>query len=880
MVASDADGKFHTQRANGVSSGVKECLRLQLDDGSSVSLSHYYPVFTHRGWVPAGELELEDMVAVARTYPEPEQPYEIPRDDLILCAYLMSNGATSHAHTGFCDDNLELVRECLEVSERVSGKKPTRKEDSGQAQQWSLLGLKTFRDKYGMHGLSKEKRVPPEFWRLSNENLRLFVSRFWASDGWISGREIGLGLASEGLVDDIRFMLLRLNIRTRKRFKPVKLNGKVFDSWNITVVLGDALDFFRQIDLPGMDAQVNSCIERIQATQRNTNVDVVPISRPQIQQIACELGLQKGARGLNRSKLRDMAGANTHQRLSRQKFSEFCDTIDYRGDLRWLTTNDFIWTYVRELEPIGEHPVYDLSVPEYHNFVGNHILLHNTLLTLLAPTLIGSEKPVLLIPGSLRKKTFNDAQRYRAEGWLVHPRTEVVSYEQVSRNPDLLLSIAPDTLICDEVQALKNVRAGCTKRVSRFMKIDPETKFMGLSGTLSTRSLLEFWHLLMWSVRPNLMPIPRNYGEVSEWALAVDEKVEDHARMAPGALITVLGKGIEVPSDTPEHLKKLAHARMAVKRRLHETAAFMHTSQLSCDASISMEIIVPPASPIIDASIQDLREALRNTGEDELGELLLRPADVWAKARMKAQGFEYEWEPPPPDEWRQRRRNWHRYIRWALDAHGRHLDTPMQVAQAVDKGVLDKLFDVSLDAEKPDLRLPKDILGAWREIYPTYKYRLVPRWIDESRVRWVADKYLAKTNDPWIVWVEHVAVGQKLAEISGRPFHHNKGLDANGKHIEQATGPIIASVDSNGLGMNLQQYCQNFIMSAEPTGKTWEQMFGRTHRQGQLADHVTYEILEACKEHAEGLAQVLLDAHYAFQTLGQPQRLLLADKIS
>lgn len=517
---------------------------------------------------------------------------------------------------------------------------------------------------------------------------------------------------------------------------------------------------------------------------------------------------------------------------------------------------------------------------DYGGFLGNLGLgCGKTLITLLAPTLIGAERPVLLIPGSLRKKTINDAKRYRAEGWLVHPRLELVSYEQVSRNPELLIGICPDALICDEVSALKNIKAGCTKRVSRLMRIHPTIKFMGVSGTISTRSLLEFWHLLMWSSHAQLMPLPRNYDEVAEWALAVDEKVEDYARMQPGALISVLGKDIEVPSDTPDHLVELVHARLAVRRRLHETAGFMHTSQLSCDASLSMEVVHPPASPLIEHAILDLRACLAESGEDTKGELLLRPADVWAKARMLAQGFLYDWEPPPPDEWRTRRRRWHRLIRFALGVHGRTLDTPMQVAQAVDKGILVDKFDVSLDPEKPDMRLPQEILADWRQIEPTYKYKLVPRWIDDSRMRWVSEKYLRKPEN-MIVWVEHVAAGQKLAELSGRPFHHNKGLDAQGRHIEQASGPIIASVSANYRGVNLQQYHKNFILSADPVGSTLEQLMGRTHRQGQLEDHVYYWIFQACQEHVDGITQVLRDAYYAFQTLGEPQRLLLADKVN
>jgi hypothetical protein len=472
-------------------------------------------------------------------------------------------------------------------------------------------------------------------------------------------------------------------------------------------------------------------------------------------------------------------------------------------------------------------PAQVAALTEYHDYGGFlgalAIGAGKTLVSLLAPTLAGAEHPVLLIPGGLREKTLRDAERYRADGWLVHPQIRLVSYEEVSRHPDLLLHLAPDHLICDEVSALKNLKkAACAKRVAHLMTLRPSTHFMGLSGTVSTRSLHEFWHLLMWSSRANFMPLPRTQNEVAEWALAVDEKISGHARMMPGALITKLGQGIVVPPATPEHLKELVHARMAVQRRLHETPGFLHTSTLSCPASMSMTVVEPPHSARIEAAITELRESVAREGESTDGTLMLRPADVWAKARMAAQGFLYDWDPPPPDEWRVRRRHWHKVIRFCLAEYSRLVDSPMQVAKAIDRGTITLPIDVSND-DKPDKRKPADVLAAWRAIAPTYKYKLVPRWFDDSRMRWVAQKYLGPKSPACIVWVEHIAVGRKLHELSGRSFHHSGGLDANNVHIEQARGPIIASVEANHKGVNLQQYFRNFIVSAEPTGETWEQ---------------------------------------------------------
>jgi Replicative DNA helicase len=43
-----------------------------------------------------------------------------------------------------------------------------------------------------------------------------------------------------------------------------------------------------------------------------------------------------------------------------------------------LENRDIFWDEIVSIEPIGEKQVYDLTVPETHNFVANDICLHNT----------------------------------------------------------------------------------------------------------------------------------------------------------------------------------------------------------------------------------------------------------------------------------------------------------------------------------------------------------------------------------------------------------------------------------------------------------------------------------------------------------------------
>ena len=42
--------------------------------------------------------------------------------------------------------------------------------------------------------------------------------------------------------------------------------------------------------------------------------------------------------------------------------------------------------------------------------------------------------------------------------------------------------IQPDLIIADECHLLKNHKAGRTRRVTRYMREHPETKFVGVSG--------------------------------------------------------------------------------------------------------------------------------------------------------------------------------------------------------------------------------------------------------------------------------------------------------------------------------------------------------------------------------------------------------------
>ena len=140
-----------------------------------------------------------------------------------------------------------------------------------------------------------------------------------------------------------------------------------------------------------------------------------------------------------------------------------------------------------------------------------------TLTTLLLPDAMKSKRAVLLIKPNLREQFWGrDVPNYGrhfhiAKCWKIDARWKsevklfegeadlfVVAYSELSsaKQADILDRIEPDLIIADEAHHLRNRTASRTKRFLRYMKEHPECRFVGLSGTMTKRSLYDFQHLI------------------------------------------------------------------------------------------------------------------------------------------------------------------------------------------------------------------------------------------------------------------------------------------------------------------------------------------------------------------------------------------------
>jgi hypothetical protein len=475
-----------------------------------------------------------------------------------------------------------------------------------------------------------------------------------------------------------------------------------------------------------------------------------------------------------------------------------------------------------------------------------------TLISLLAPFVMGSRRPLLLTRANLIEKTKRDG-RELAIHWPVPNFIRIESYEKLGRtnHAELLNLYRPDLIVADEAHRLKNPKAAVTRRVHRYMNAHPETRVVAISGTITRKSLLEYAHLLKWCLKGQL-PVPDSYSELEDWSGALDD-TDGEAKVLPGALILLCNTEERALED------QRTAARRGFRRRLVETPGVVATKGDQLGASLTIQAVKTDMAQVIDQAFYTLRHDWKTPDDWSLNE----PMHVAQVARQLAVGFYYKWDPRPPQAWIDTRKEWSQWCRYILTNNKRNLDSELQVRNAIDHGHYPDAYPA---------------LENWRRIEASFKPNTVPVWLDDSVIDLAARWAMTQTG---IVWCEHIAFAERLARKTNLVYYGEGGLDRQGRYIENHSPgeSLIASEGSNCEGRNLQYlFSRNLIISPSASGQRWEQLLGRTHRDGQPADEVIADVLCTCKEHAGALEKARRQALFTEATMpGQTQKLLYAD---
>jgi hypothetical protein len=459
-----------------------------------------------------------------------------------------------------------------------------------------------------------------------------------------------------------------------------------------------------------------------------------------------------------------------------------------------------------------------------------------SLVSLLAPVVLDAKRPLLLVPAALRDQTLSHVVPKMRKHWRLSSALQVRGYSEISleKNKDLLDELSPDLIIFDECHYLKNKSAGRTKRVLRFLREHPDVWCAALSGTIASRSLKDWSHISQWTLRDG-SPVPSKWQELSEWAEALDADVPEEQRFLPGAL--------------KKFCKKDESPRAGFRRRLVETPGVIATKENDLGCSL----VIQARNPAVPLVVQAALEKLRTSWETPNGDPLTNAIDLWRHAREIALGFWYAWTEAPPQDWMKARRVWKRYVRETLKHNRRGLDTELQVWNESSRG-------------------PHIEWSNWSVLKDSFKPISKPRWISDFAIQ---DCVKWFEEDAGIVWVEHVAFGERLSQFTNFRYFGAGDNDI----VTTPETKIIASIQAHCEGKNLQRWFRNLIVSPPARGQTWEQVLGRTHREGQQADEVSCDVFLHAQELRDGFEHARSDARYLEETYGHRQKLNFADMV-
>jgi hypothetical protein len=223
---------------------------------------------------------------------------------------------------------------------------------------------------------------------------------------------------------------------------------------------------------------------------------------------------------------------------------------------------------------------------------------------------------------------------------------------------------------------------------------------------------------------------------------------------------------------------------------------------------------------------------------------LVDGVEVYAHALELALGFYYVWNPRPPEFWLEARRLWGAFVRKTikLGKYDSDLDVALHAHEfhtTVDDML--KIVNDDEDAEHEDREVGRrHVYDHWRKTRDESGFKITKQaiWICDSVLK--AGKAWLDSHPRGILWTAHVAFGEKLAEFSGYPYCGQEGRDATGRLIDDVNGPVIASVRANSTGRDLQfKWADNLILTAIAEAAQLEQLYARTHRDGQDEDTVT-----------------------------------------
>ncbi|HLF53642.1 MAG TPA: LAGLIDADG family homing endonuclease, partial [Candidatus Nanoarchaeia archaeon] len=297
-----------SEKSDFFSRKVNKLLKVKLRSGKEIKLTPEHPLLTIKGWQEASKIGIGNRIATPREMPAFGKE-KIPEHEIKLLAYLLAEG---HLSNGFClfsnfdekiiadfKNSVELFDKDLKVDMhskpgcfRVSQKKKAysikeiKRNSRGQFTDNNVIYEKSsiikWLMKLGLYDkLSAQKFLPDKIMKLDKNQMSIFLNRLFSCDGSIFKTkdywQTSYASSSEKMIRQVQDILLRFGILSRLREKKIKLDDKIFDSFELVINSENTLKVIEEIGFFGKkEERQRIAKEEISVKTRNPNIDTIP----------------------------------------------------------------------------------------------------------------------------------------------------------------------------------------------------------------------------------------------------------------------------------------------------------------------------------------------------------------------------------------------------------------------------------------------------------------------------------------------------------------------------------------------------------------------------------------------------------------------------
>jgi len=369
-----------------VCNGKKRVFEVTLRNGAKVKMTDNHQVLTELGWKKLEDLSVGEVIATPRKL-EVENTTDYDWQKLRVIGYLIADGyLSSKANADFISKSPLLVEEyqrCLSAFENLEYstltqiRAVTRVMVKGVEKEYyhqpnslvKLLRKLGLKDKKG-GCRSWEKFVPAFVFSLSEEQIAYFLASLWDCDGHIAPKFAHYKTISEQLARDVQTLLLRLGIYSN-----------IYESNYIKESTGEEMTAY-QVTLYNLEKFEAYIAPHLIDKSISENTNFKSESKDNISRELFIEELDKAWTGTKRGLMRTYGFSRQHlqpkaqvrKRISSDVVSPLTDVLELPQTAKNLKVR---WEEIVAIKPVGEELVYDITVEDIHNFVGNNIILHN-----------------------------------------------------------------------------------------------------------------------------------------------------------------------------------------------------------------------------------------------------------------------------------------------------------------------------------------------------------------------------------------------------------------------------------------------------------------------------------------------------------------------